>query len=63
MKRVRFMRIIFIMYSFFLGIFFIPLALPVFKPLELAAFYRNNNYAKTGALKWEDLQNHPLPQD
>lgn len=62
-KRVRFMRIIFIMYSFFLGIFFIPLALPVFKPLELAAFYRNNNYAKTGALKWEDLQNHPLPQD
>ena len=62
-KRIRFMRVVFIIFSFFSGIFFIPLALPVFKPAELANFYRDKNYAKTGALKWEDLQNHSLPQD
>ena len=41
----------------------IPLALPVAKPDTLANYYRVMHTAKTGALKWEDLKNHPLPQD
>jgi hypothetical protein len=46
-----------------MGIYFIPVALPVFKPTELAAYYKAKDYNKLGLLKWEDLQNHPLPQD
>ena len=42
---------------------FIPIALPLFEPTRLAAYYEKKQVAKTGALKWEDLKNHPLPQD
>lgn len=42
---------------------FIPMLLPIWKPEKLAAFYKKNNIEKTGLLKWEDQQNHPLPQD
>jgi len=45
------------------GIYFIPLSLPIFKPDKLARFYSKVNMAKTGFLKWEDLKDHPLPQD
>jgi hypothetical protein len=46
-----------------LGIPLIPLYLPVYKPEKLAAYYKAKNIEKTGFLKWEDLKNHPLPQD
>lgn len=42
---------------------FIPLLLPVWKPDKLAAFYKRNGVDKTGLLKWEDQQDHSLPQD
>ncbi len=45
------------------GYFFIPLALPIFEPARLAALYEKRHMDKSGLLKWEDLQNHPLPQD
>ena len=45
------------------GIYFIPLSLPIFQPDKLARFYSKVNMAKTGFLKWEDLKDHPLPQD
>ena len=41
----------------------IPVALPVFPPEQLVSFYEKMNTKKTGALKWEDLKDHPLPQD
>jgi hypothetical protein len=41
----------------------IPLALPVWKPAQLAAYYKKAGFDKTGFLRWEDLHNHPLPQD
>ena len=41
----------------------IPLLLPIYKPAKLAAFYEKYGIDKTGALKWEDQRNHPLPQD
>src|SRR6185312_2375371 len=40
-----------------------PLLLPVWKPQKLAQFYEKAHLEKTGLLKWEDLKNHPLPQD
>ena len=61
--RFRFLRYVFVLVAVYLGYLFIPLALPLFKPAELAAFYEKKHLAKTGALKWEDLKNHPLPQD
>lgn len=41
----------------------IPVLLPVWKPKGLAEYYKKTGFDKTGILKWEDLQNHPLPQD
>ena len=35
----------------------------LFPPQQLADLYMQMHAEKTGALKWEDLQNHPLPQD
>jgi len=48
---------------FIIGLIFLPIALPLFEPTTLAAFYQKAGTEKTGALKWEDLKNHPLPQD
>lgn len=53
----------FIVIPFALGILLIPLFLPVYKPEKLAQYYKAKHIEKTGFLKWEDLQNHPLPQD
>lgn len=41
----------------------IPILLPVFPPQKLADFYIKTNASRTGALRWEDQQNHALPQD
>lgn len=53
----------FIIIPFILGSPLIPLMLPVAKPKKLATYYRSLHIEKTGALKWEDLKNHALPQD
>jgi hypothetical protein len=62
-KRSSVWKYVFIIIPFALGITLIPLYLPVFKPEKLAAYYQRKHIAKTGFLKWEDLQDHPLPQD
>ncbi|MGI8638324.1 MAG: hypothetical protein ACR2KZ_23270, partial [Segetibacter sp.] len=41
----------------------IPAALPIWKPVKLAAYFKKTGLDKAGACKWEDLQNHALPQD
>jgi hypothetical protein len=46
-----------------LTVLLIPLLLPVWKPATLAKFYRDTGVAKAGMLKWEDQQDHSLPQD
>ena len=53
----------FIVIPFVLGIPLIPLLLPVASPKRLADYYEKTHLEKTGLLKWEDLKNHPLPQD
>lgn len=40
-----------------------PMSLPLWEPEKLAAFYKENNLGRTGMLKWEDQQEHSLPQD
>lgn len=40
-----------------------PMAMPLWKPDKLAAFYKEKKLDEMGFLKWEDLQNHSLPQD
>lgn len=41
----------------------VPIMLPVWKPDKLAAYYRQTGFSNIGILKWEDQQQHPLPQD
>lgn len=57
------LKYIFIIFPVALGVLFIPLSLPIFSPEKLDNFYKETGMAKSGALKWEDLKNHPLPQD
>ncbi|HMG68116.1 MAG TPA: glycosyltransferase family 39 protein, partial [Chitinophagaceae bacterium] len=59
----KILRYVFIGVPLILGTLMLPIALPVFPPLQLAAFYEKMHTKKTGALKWEDLKDHPLPQD
>ena len=59
----RVWKYVFIIIPCALGIRMIPLLLPTWKPAKLAAFYEAGHFYKTGFLKWEDLKNHPLPQD
>ena len=61
--RFRAWRYIMIIFAVGTGLWIIPILLPVFPPEKLAAWYERNGTAKLGVLKWEDLQNHPLPQD
>ena len=62
-NRSKIWRYAIIFFSFVLGILFIPISLPILKPAALAKLYVTLGTAKTGALRWEDLKNHPLPQD
>jgi hypothetical protein len=40
-----------------------PMAMPLWEPDKLAAFYNEKKLGEMGFLKWEDQQNHSLPQD
>jgi hypothetical protein len=61
--RRRILRYVFVAVPVIIGTLLIPMALPVFPPQQLASFYEKMNAKKTGVLKWEDLKDHPLPQD
>ncbi len=46
-----------------IGLFIITLGLPVYPPEKLVAYYEKTGIRKALGFKWEDQQNHPLPQD
>jgi hypothetical protein len=48
---------------FFTGLFIVPIGLPVFPPKQLAAYYEKTGFREALGFKWEDQENHPLPQD
>ena len=51
-------------FSLFLSILLVPLLLPFKAPAPLAEYYVHHSLArKAGGLRWEDLQDHSLPQD
>src|SRR5450432_78092 len=58
-----FLRFIFAAVIILLGIDFTFIGLPVMKPGHLAAFYEKRHFREKGLLKWEDQQDHALPQD
>jgi 4-amino-4-deoxy-L-arabinose transferase-like glycosyltransferase len=62
-KHARWTRYIMIAVPVLLCIWVMPLVMPMFKPEGLAAYYKKMGFDKTGALQWEDQQQHPLPQD
>ena len=45
------------------GLFILPLGLPMFTPEKLADYYEKTGIKNALGFKWEDQQNHPLPQD
>ncbi len=61
--RYKVWRYLFIAFPVALAAFFYPLLMPIAKPATLAAYYKKMNFVKTGALRWEDQKDHPLPQD
>jgi 4-amino-4-deoxy-L-arabinose transferase-like glycosyltransferase len=57
------LRVALIVFPVVIGLLFLPIALPLLPPKQLADLYVKMGTEQTGALKWEDLKNHPLPQD
>ena len=62
-QKRRLLRVAFVLVPLLLGFLFLPVALPLFTPPKLAHFYKQTGIENTGVLRWEDLENHPLPQD
>ncbi len=51
-------------FTLFIGYFAVTLSLPFLAPTDLAAYYAKSDLArKMGTLRWEDQEDHPLPQD
>ncbi len=61
--RLRWTRYVMIVFSLALGIFGMPLTMPLAKPEGLVEYYKRTGLSNTGSFKWEDQQMHPLPQD
>jgi hypothetical protein len=59
----KILRYAFILFPLILGTLMIPIALPILPPQQLAGLYEKMGTKNTGALKWEDLKDHALPQD
>jgi hypothetical protein len=62
-SHLRWIRYAMLIFSFALGLFALPLTMPLAKPASLAKYYEKTGLNKTGLFKWEDQQMHPLPQD
>lgn len=61
--RLRWTRYAMLIFSVALGLFGMPLTIPLAKPDRLVEYYKKTGLSKTGSFKWEDQQMHPLPQD
>jgi hypothetical protein len=62
--RRHFRRYVMLAVSAFIGYTYVPVAMPFLPPRELAEYYSKKSLVrKSGALRWEDLKDHPLPQD
>jgi 4-amino-4-deoxy-L-arabinose transferase-like glycosyltransferase len=62
-RSLFFLRYVFSSIIILLGIYFLFIGLPILKPDKLAAYYQKTNSNGKGILRWEDQQDHALPQD
>jgi 4-amino-4-deoxy-L-arabinose transferase-like glycosyltransferase len=62
-QRRKYLRYVFALIIFIIGIPLVPAALPTASPEKLANYYNATGFAKSDLTKWEDLEHHPLPQD
>ncbi|MDP9042895.1 MAG: glycosyltransferase family 39 protein [Bacteroidota bacterium] len=58
-----FLRYVISFITLVFGAYFIFIGLPVMSPGKLAVFYEKTHARGKGILRWEDQQDHPLPQD
>ena len=63
MQSLFFLRFIFSAVIIYFGIRFTFISLPLMSPANLAVHYEKTHAANLGILRWEDQENHPLPQD
>jgi len=63
LQRRKYLRYVFVLIIFIIGLPLVPAALPTAAPVKLANYYRITGLSKSDLVKWEDLQHHPLPQD
>lgn len=63
MARLRWTRYAMLLFAIGLGLYGMPLTMPLAKPEKLIAYYEKTGLNKNGSFKWEDQQMHPLPQD
>ena len=59
--KFKWVRYAVVIFSVILGLYALPMTMPVARPESLAKYYKAAGLSK--ANKWEDLQLHPLPQD
>lgn len=58
------LRCVMLLFALRLGYSAIVINLPFLPPAQLARFYADHPLvSKVGALRWEDMEDHPLPQD
>lgn len=62
-NRFRWTRYAMLTFSLALGLYGMPLTMPLAKPATLVRYYEKTGLNKTGSFKWEDQERHPLPQD
>lgn len=61
--RFRWVRYALLTFSIALGLYALPVVMPVAKPEVLAAYYKMSGLSGPEGFKWEDQKYHPLPQD
>ncbi|MEP7317140.1 MAG: glycosyltransferase family 39 protein [Panacibacter sp.] len=61
--RLKWTRYALMIFALSLGLFAMPVIMPVAQPEQLNKYYEATGLNKTGSFKWEDLKMHPLPQD
>lgn len=62
-NKLKWLRWITVALILFLSWIVTPMSMPIWEPDQLAVFYKKKNLDEMGFLKWEDQQNHSLPQD
>ncbi len=62
-SRRKWIAVVNILIMIMLALPIIPLAIATWKPSELKAYYQKTGLDKSGVLRWEDGEDHNLPQD